>query len=139
DNARELALRLMRRVAEGGDREAAEQLAKLGGAALPHILPRFDQLSPTERGRVALALKPVAVRMGVATRLELGDPDTASLFWTRFWQDRELDFRPIVVRRLVKRLTERSLALRRDDVIQLDTYALPELMNALGRVNDRAD
>lgn len=139
DNARELALRLMRRVAGGGDREAAEQLAKLGGAALPHILPRFDQLSPTERGRVALALKPVAVRMGVATRLELGDPDTASLFWTRFWQDRELDFRPIVVRRLVKRLTERSLALRRDDVIQLDTYALPELMNALGRVNDRAD
>ncbi|HEY6725160.1 MAG TPA: hypothetical protein VI197_14095 [Polyangiaceae bacterium] len=139
DNARELALRLMRRVSEGRDQRAAEQLAKLGGAALPHILPRFDQLSPTERGRVALALKPLAVRMGVATHLELGDPDAASLFWTRFWQDRELDFRPIVVRRLVKRLTERSLTLRRDDVIQLDTYALPELVQALGRVRDRAD
>lgn len=139
DNARELALRLMRRVAEDSDKQAAAHLAKLGGAALPHILPRFDQLSPTERGRVALALKPLAVRMGVATHLELSDPDAASLFWTRFWQDRELDFRPIVVRRLVRRLTERSLALRRDDVIQLDTYALPELMQALGRVRDRAD
>lgn len=139
DNARELALRLMRSVAEAGDPRAAEQLAKLGGAALPHILPRFDQLSPTERGRVALALRPLALRMGIATPLDLGDPDAASLFWTRFWQDREFDFRPIVVRRLVKRLTERSLALRRDDVIQLDTYALPELMNALGRVHDKTD
>ena len=139
DNARELAIRLMRSVADAGDKQAAEQLAKLGGAALPHILPRFDQLSPTERGRVALALKPLAVRMGIATQLELSDPEAASLFWTRFWQDRELDFRPIVVRRLVKRLTERSLALRRDDVIQLDTYALPELVRALGRVRDRTD
>ena len=139
DNARELALALMQKVAEGPDAQAAAELAKLGGAALPHILPRFDQLSPTERGRVALALKPLALRMGIASQLELNDPDAASLFWTRFWQDRELDFRPIVVRRLVKRLTERSLALRRDDVIQLDTYALPELVQALGRVRDRTD
>jgi len=139
DNARELALGLMQKVAEGPNERAAAQLAKLGGAALPHILPRLDQLSPTARGRVALALKPLALRMGIATQLELSDPDSASLFWTRFWQDRELDFRPIVVRRLVKRLTERSLALRRDDVIQLDTYALPELVKALGRVRDRTD
>jgi hypothetical protein len=139
DNARELAQRLTERVAESDDPEAARHLVVLGGAGLPYVLPHLDELSPTERGRVALALKPLALRMGIATSLELGDPDTASLFWTRFWQDRALDFRPIVVRRLVKRLTERSLALRRDDVIQLDTYALPELVKALGRVKNRAD
>src|SRR6187549_1468867 len=78
DNARELALALMQKVAEGPDKQAAAELAKLGGAALPHILPRFDQLSPTERGRVALALKPLALRMGIASQLELSDPDAAS-------------------------------------------------------------
>lgn len=139
--ARELALQLMSAVARGGARgeRAAQKLSSLGGAALPHVLPKLDELRPAERARVSLALAPVARRMGIGNDERLIDPESASLFWTRFWQDREFDFRPVVVRRLVKRLTERSLALRRDDVIQLDTYALPELMRALGSVNDRAD
>src|SRR5690606_13925331 len=118
---------------------AAAQLATLGGAALPHILPRLDELDPKGRARVSMALEPVARRMGIGTDMDLGDPESASLFWTRFWQDREFDFRPIVVRRLVKQLAQRSLALRRDDVVQLDTFALPELVRALGRVNHSED
>ena len=141
DNAGDLALSLMNLVAEAGpgSKEASVRLAKLGGAALPHVLPRLDELKPEGRTRVSLALGPIAQRMGVGSKEELKTPEAASLFWTRFWQDREFDFRPIVVRRLVKRVTERSLALRRDDVIQLDTYALPELIKALGFVRNRDD
>ncbi len=140
-DARDLALDLMSRVARGDDTapEAASHLARLGGAALPHVLPRLDELSPTERARVSAALLPVARRMGVGTEEDFHDPISASIFWSRFWQDREFDFRPVVVRRLVKRLTERSLSLRRDDVIELDTYALPELVKALGSVHTRED
>lgn len=141
NNAGDLAEHLMQDVARGGAESprAARALIRLGGAGLPHILPRLDELAPRERGRVALALVPLAERMGIASPRELEDPEAASLFWSRFWQDRELDYRPVVVRRLIKRLSERSLALRRDDVIQLDTYALPELIQALGRVRNRED
>ncbi len=141
DNAGDLALSLMKLVADGGPRsvEASARLARLGGAALPHVLPRLDELRPKGRARVSLALAPIAQRMGLGNEEELKAPEAASLFWNRFWQDREFDFRPTVVRRLVKRVTERSLALRRDDLIQLDTYALPELIKALGFVRNRDD
>lgn len=135
DNVRDRALALMKRVAESeGDEQAMDELATLGGAALPHILPRLDELDPAERARVSVALRPVAQRMGLGTREDFASGEATTLFWTRFWQDRALDYRPVVVRRLAKRAGERQLTLRRDDVIQLDTYALPELMRALGRV-----
>src|SRR6187399_594296 len=63
DNARELAQRLVRSVAEADDPQAARHLVMLGGAGLPYVLPHLDELNPTERGRVALALKPLALRM----------------------------------------------------------------------------
>src|SRR6185295_7557492 len=56
-----------------------------------------------------------------------------------FWQDRSIEFRPTTVRRAVDRLAERSLALRRDDVIHADTYALEALVAALGKVQSAAD
>src|SRR3954449_8734794 len=61
-DARELTLKAVRTLAEGGpnaDRARAE-LARLGGAALPHVLPALESLAPVTRGRVALALAPIA-------------------------------------------------------------------------------
>src|SRR5262245_21948721 len=63
---------------------AREELVRLGGAALPHVLPRLDALSPERRVRVALALAPVARRMGLAGSGEASDPARAVAFWTRF-------------------------------------------------------
>ncbi len=120
-------------VAEGG--AAAEparvELVRLGGAALPHVLPRLDTLRPAGRVRVAQALRPVARRMGVGSAAELDSAEASVVFWTRFWQDRAIDFRPAVMRRLVRRAVERSTDLRGEDVRELDTYALPELIAAL--------
>lgn len=118
---------------------AREELARLGGAALPHILPRLDSLEPVARGRVATALGPVAVRMQVASPEDVASPERALLFFGRFWQDRSIEFRPTTVRRAVARLAERALTLRRDDVIHADTYGLQALVMALGQPRSQAD
>ena len=47
---------------------SAHRLARLGGAALPYVVPELDNLPPAARGRVAVALAPIAERMG------FGDP-----------------------------------------------------------------
>ncbi|HKO49203.1 MAG TPA: hypothetical protein VJV79_15830 [Polyangiaceae bacterium] len=138
---RELSTNALRTIARGGQDAVAAQilLARLGGAALPYVLPALDSLDPRSRERVALALTPVAVRMEVAKPEELVDGPQALLFWTRFWQDRAIDFRSASIRHLTNRLAERSIALRREDLIHVDTFALPELVEALGRVDTLDD
>jgi peptide/nickel transport system permease protein len=118
---------------------AKRELTRLGGAALPWVLPALDTLDPKERARVALALAPLGERMGVGSGEELGSAESAVLFWTRFWQDRAIEFRPAVAARAVERLGERMTAGRRDDVRQLDTYALSNLMAGLGPLRDAED
>jgi peptide/nickel transport system permease protein len=138
---RDLALEATEAVAAGGPsaESAGAELVRLGGAALPHVLPRFDTLRPAGRVRVAQALRPVARRMGVGSSAELDSPEGAVVFWTRYWQDRAIDFRPAVMRRLVRRAVERSTDLRGEDVRELDTYALPELIAALDGVRGAAE
>ncbi len=129
-SVRNLAEKAMADVAAGGE-DGRRELRRLGGAALPYVLPRLDTLAPSQRTRVALALAPLGRRMGVGEPEELEDPDAAVVFWSRFWQDRGLDYRPLVVKRAVSRLATKSSTLRRADVLALDTYALPELFAAL--------
>lgn len=140
-SVRELTERAMASVAAGDEAApaAALELARLGGAALPHVLPRLDGLEPKGRARVVLALGPIATRMKLSSKEELSDPDAAFVFWTRFWTDRAIDFRPVVVKRAVARLGEKSTAGRREDVRQLDTYALDELIGALPSVESEED
>jgi peptide/nickel transport system permease protein len=142
EDVRDRALRAMRGAARDDDPQAAAaraELLRLGGAALPHVLQKLDSLEPSARGRVALALGPLALRMRVASVDDVATPEHALLFFGRFWQDRSIEFRPTTVRRAVERLAERSLTLRRDDVIHADTYALEALVGALGKVQTAAD
>lgn len=138
---RELARSAVESIArnDAGAAEAKHELARLGGAALPHVLPRLDALDPGARGRVALALRPVAERMGVGSPDELSDPEAAVLFWTRFWQDRAIDFRPAVVKRAVRRLSARATPGRLEDIRQLDTFALSELVAEMGTLRTEDD
>lgn len=139
-NARDLARQALTGLQEHpNDPEAARLLSRLGGAALPHVLPNLDRLSPRDRGRVALALVPAAVRMGETSGIELSTPEAAQAFWSRFWQDRAVDFRPELVERVVSRFATEAYAQRREDVVLLDTYAAPALIAALGRVESRQD
>ncbi|MFZ5894196.1 MAG: hypothetical protein ACOY0T_24260 [Myxococcota bacterium] len=138
-NVHDLARDALRRITAGHDPEAERTLVRLGGAALPHVLPDLDTLAPSARGRVALALTPLARRMGVANEEDLANEDAAVGFWARFWQDRAFDFRPPVVKRLVGRLAHRSNALRYDDLVHLDTYAVGELLRTLGSMRTQDD
>jgi len=137
-SARSLSESALASLSKQDDSRAALELARLGGAALPHLLPRFESLPRATRERVASALVPVALRMGIAGPGDLATPSLAAQFWSRFWQDRAMDFRPQLVRRLVSRLAEKSSVLRSEDVIQLDTYALPELVALLEAPEDAA-
>jgi peptide/nickel transport system permease protein len=141
-DVRTRAVRVMRAAARDDGPEAQRaraELLRLGGAALPYVLAQLDTLEPSARGRVAMALGPLALRMRVAAADDVASPERALLFFGRFWQDRSIEFRPTTVRRAVERLAERSLTLRRDDVIHADTYALEALVAALGKVRSNAD
>jgi peptide/nickel transport system permease protein len=129
--AGERAVAAAMRIAAGEGAPAERTLENLGGAALPQILPLLDSLRPEARRKVALALAPIARRMGIGSAAELDSPEPAVLFWTQFWEEHAIDFRSSVVRRTVRRFAEHPSLLRRADVIDLDTLALEDLVDAM--------
>jgi ABC-type dipeptide/oligopeptide/nickel transport system permease component len=140
EDVRSRATEALGHVAAGDAQQelAARRLASLGGAALPYVLPSFESLAPDQRRRVALALAPVGQRMGLERDDEaLTDPDQAPVFWTHFWDDRELDFTATAVERAVERLVDHGSDLREADLVTLDTYALPQIMLTLASTSDR--
>ncbi|HEY4117769.1 MAG TPA: ABC transporter permease [Byssovorax sp.] len=130
----------MAAIARGGvDAEVgARELARLGGAALPRIAPAFDALAPEPRARVAVALAPVAVRMGLPRADDAADPERAVSFWAQLWEDRGIEFRRSAARGVVSRLLRYHAPETVEDVRALDTFALPELFAALEPPDDAA-
>ena len=123
-----------------GDAEAeiaATELRRLGGAVLPYVLPQLEALAPDARGRLAVALGPIAERMGLASADNLAESQAAALFWTRFWDDRALDFTPAAIERSVERLVEHGSDLREEDLVRLDTFALSAVVAAMSTAADR--
>jgi ABC-type dipeptide/oligopeptide/nickel transport system permease component len=125
-------------VLEDDDAQLCEKrLAQIGGAGLPFLLPHLDALPPSARGRIALALAPIAQRMGMVDERQLGDPDRAALFWERFWEDRSVDFTAPAVHRSVDRLVSRGTDLREEDLRMVDTFALEQLVEAMRVTKDK--
>ncbi len=114
---------------------SAARLARMGGAALPYVLPKFDALPPSGRGRVAMALLPVAARMG-SNVSDIKDPDQAALFWQRFWEDRSVDFTGPSAKRAVERFVHKSSEARGRELEALDTFVLNDVIGELGRTHD---
>jgi ABC-type dipeptide/oligopeptide/nickel transport system permease component len=123
-----------------GDAEGeywSRRLVRLGSAAFPHLLPELDRMPPEARGRIAVALAPVAERMGVSEGVRLRNPEEAALFWSRFWEDRSVEYTTPSARRAIIRLLRKPNETRRRDVVELDTFALSELIRAMGEMTDR--
>jgi peptide/nickel transport system permease protein len=112
------------------------RLAQIGGAAFPHLLPHLDDLPPSSRGRIAIALAPVARRMGIGDEADLTQPDRAALFWGRFWDDRSVDFTEPAVRRSVQRITARESELLEQEILLVDTFALQQIIAAMKTARD---
>lgn len=122
-------------VADDDQREvAAARLARLGGAALPFVMPQIDGMPAAAKSRVAVALAPVAVRMGQGDPVSLRDPASAPIFWTRYWDEHSTDFTEPSVRRTVDRLLVRDSAQRETELSQVDTFALATVIDAMPRV-----
>ena len=139
-DVRALAAQAVDGIVFGFDREASTALLqRLGGAALPYVLPQLDALGPVARGRVAMALEPVAVRMGLTAPNSFRTTADAVAFWTRFWEERSVDFKPAVVRRAVRRLASQGSDARRAELIELDTFALGGIMSSLEPVRTPDD
>jgi ABC-type dipeptide/oligopeptide/nickel transport system permease component len=118
---------------------ARRELLRLGGAALPVLLPRLDGLSPEARVRVALALAPLAERMGLAHQGEIHDADEVVLFWNRFWEARGIEFREANARTAVARYGRHGTEARAEQLRLLDTYALPYLFELVERPADPSE
>ena len=114
------------------------RLAKAGGAALPQLLPHLDDLPPAGRGRIAVALAPIAHRMKIGDDADLLDPTRAVPFWVRFWADRSIDFTEPAVKRSVQRLAARENDLLEQDIRLVDTFALQQLVVAMSSTGDPA-
>jgi peptide/nickel transport system permease protein len=134
------ALEVLQAIAtDGPDAEQArEELVRLGGAALPYVLPALDALAPEPRARVALALSPIARRMGIAEGPDADDPARASAFWAGFWDDRGIEFRRASVRSAVRRVARYGSPSRAAELRELDTFALQDVMIALDPPTDAA-
>jgi ABC-type dipeptide/oligopeptide/nickel transport system permease component len=113
---------------------ARNTLVRLGGAALPYLLPRLDGLEPEARSRVAVALSPIAERMGIASD-DTADPLRAVAFWNRFWADRAIDFRAANAKRAARRLSVHGTQTRETDLLELDTFALEQIMASLDELS----
>jgi len=136
-DVRVIVAECVQHISDGDDlaKLAIYRLNKIGGAALPYLLPDLEKLPPKARGRVAVAIAPIAERMGLREE-RLRDPQDAVQFWTRFWEDRELDFTQPAVHRTVDRLVQRPTEEREIDLAQVDTFALPELVAAMRTTTD---
>jgi peptide/nickel transport system permease protein len=75
--------------------------------------------------------------MGLATAEKLLKPGEAVVFWTRFWEDRELDFTAPAVRRAVTRLVDHGNPQREKEIVVVDTFALEELVLAMKTTQNR--
>ena len=135
--ASERAAKLLKRMAAGPDTQAEAELARIGGAALPHVLPRLDQLPPEARERVARSLIPVAMRMGLEASLPTGQESREiTAYWSRFWDDHTLDFTTSSVSRAVARYAEHGGADRFRALRLVDTFALPAIFDELKKNDD---
>jgi hypothetical protein len=124
---------------EGPSPAKSQELARLGAAALPEIMVRFAHLAPDAQARVADALLPVLVRMGVGVSPKESSAATAVAQLLSTWSELQADYSPSVRRRRVERAKERGQASHMAGATQLDTYALSELVGSLTVPNRPSD
>ena len=120
---------------EGSAEEEAarKSLVALGGAALPLLLPALDALTPQARSRVASALLGLAERMRLPGSERARARNEAVRFWLQFWETRGDDFRIGTARSRARRLAQYGTEARIKELFELDTFALPALIELLPR------
>ena len=123
NDARSYAMRELDRLEDAREANQAKRvLVRVGGAWLPHVLPKLESVSAKQRRGMLDALSQIAPRLGLEKSLEAA-PDAVA-FWRRYWEIYRSDFKPVRVARLVRRLIRRDDPLAVSEIYNLDTYAL---------------
>ena len=98
------------------------------GASLPLASSRCARSGGARAGRG----RTLAGRRTNGHRVRAGGRSRAAVaFWNRFWADRGIDFRTANARRAARRLSVHGTSTREADLIELDTFALEQIMVAL--------
>ncbi len=130
--------RLVTKLGHPGDRgEAVLELRRVGGVALPHLIPRIEGTEDEIRTALLEVLAGIAEPCGLTEELEAADD--AETFWTQYWDDFGVDYTPARARRLVRRLVRRDDPLARAELTRLHSYAYPPLMEAMATRDLDAD
>lgn len=104
-------------------------LSTRGAVLVPLLVPRLGALSTTGQAWALAALAPVATRfVDPAERVD-GQPTVVA--WEDAWETHRLDFRQGHVRRLVHRVERGESGHAREELADLGTFALSDLVDAL--------
>lgn len=108
---------------------AQRVLARVGGAWLPYIIPRLDKVTEKQQVRLLEVLSEIGARLGLSETIEKTD-DKAG-FWEKYWRVYRSDFKPDRAAGLVRRLIKNNDELVLNELYALDTFCLPQLIEAL--------
>ncbi|HUT78697.1 MAG TPA: ABC transporter permease [Polyangia bacterium] len=121
---------------EESRQRATRSLIQAGGAALPYLLPALTRLEGAQQAAALETLRALAGRIGLVPDLEAASNPVA--FWARYWDVYGSDFTPVRGARLVRRLARRADPLALEELRRLDTFCLPQLLEAIGEETDPA-
>jgi peptide/nickel transport system permease protein len=110
--------------------EAERVLVRAGGAWLPYIIPKLNQVTPKQRSHLLDALAEIGARIGLSDAVKNAEDKTA--FWINYWRVYRPDFKPVRAARLVRRLIKENDELVLNEIYGLDTFCLPQLIEVLG-------
>lgn len=110
-------------------RRAKRAIAVAGGAWLPYLLPKLPKLAPAQQAHLLDALDPIGRRIGIITDQNI--PEDRVAFWSRYWRIYRSDFKPVRAARLVRRIVRHKDALAQNELYRLDTFVMPQLIDAL--------
>jgi ABC-type dipeptide/oligopeptide/nickel transport system permease component len=128
--------------AVAGDRARA-RLERRGSAALPTILARLDDLTPTARRRAHSLVASWSQALTGGERAPdpgAGAPEaSARVWWARFEASRGLDFRLSYATRHAQRVGARDRTNAYERLLRLGTFALPGIESVLAVTSDRVE
>jgi len=130
EDARTRTVRDIERLADPEKRgPAIRSLVRTGGAGIPYLASALPKLKGASRAAALEALEAMAPRFGVGDAAFAAEDKGA--FWSHYFDVYGSDFTQIRATRLVRRYARRDDALARAELMRLDTFCLPALMEVI--------
>lgn len=107
--------------------DAERDLIHVGGAAFPFLLSELKKSDQNSKEKLIYILNEISKNIK-GFNLEDFNNQSSEQYWLRFWEDNRLDYMPQRAQLLVKRLIKSNHPLSEQELLKLDTFALPFIM-----------